>query len=99
MDGQPREDQVSAIRCDRPCGRGDGRGYIVDVEYAVLTGRIAQIQREDPRGNKYATEGTAMDGATLVGGVGAFPVATGTWSSRFTGSCDLRNQTYVWISL
>ena len=45
---------------------------IVDVEHAVLTGRVAQIQREDRRGNKYVTEGTAMDGATLVAVVGRF---------------------------
>ena len=38
----------------------------------MLTGRIAKIQREDPRGSKYVTEGTAMDDATLVGVVGRF---------------------------
>ncbi len=45
---------------------------IVDVEHAVLTGRVARIQRNDPRGNKYVLEGTAEDGATLVGVVGRF---------------------------
>jgi hypothetical protein len=50
----------------------EDRLNIVDVEHAVLTGRVAQIQRDDPRGNRYVTEGTAMDGATLVGVVGRF---------------------------
>jgi hypothetical protein len=43
----------------------EDRLNIVDVEHAVLTGRVAQIQRDDPRGNRYVTEGMAMDGATL----------------------------------
>ena len=46
---------------------------IVDIEHAVLTGRVMQIQRDDPRGNKYLLEGSAMDGATVVGVVGRFP--------------------------
>ena len=50
----------------------EDRLNIVDVEHAVLTGRVAQIQRDDPRGNRYVTEGTAMDGANLVGVVGRF---------------------------
>ena len=45
---------------------------IVDVEHAVLTGRVVRIQRDDPRGNKYVLEGRATDGATLVGVVGRF---------------------------
>ena len=45
---------------------------IIDVERAVLTGRVVQIQRGDPRGNKYVLEGTATDGATSVGVVGRF---------------------------
>jgi len=45
---------------------------IVDVEHAVLTGRVVQIQRDDPRGHKYVLEGRATDGATLVGVVGRF---------------------------
>jgi uncharacterized protein DUF4258 len=45
---------------------------IIDVEHAVRTGRVAQIQRDDPRGNRYVLEGTATDGATLVGVVGRF---------------------------
>ena len=49
---------------------------IVDVEYAVLTGRVVQIQRDDPRGNRYVLEGTATDGASSVGVVGAFSAPT-----------------------
>ncbi len=45
---------------------------IIDVEHAVLTGRVVQIQKGDPRGNKYVLEGAASDGATLVGVVGRF---------------------------
>ena len=45
---------------------------IVDVEHAVLAGRVVQVQRHDPRGNKYVLEGTATDGVTLVGVVGRF---------------------------
>ncbi|MBI3696892.1 MAG: DUF4258 domain-containing protein [Acidobacteria bacterium] len=45
---------------------------IVDVEHAVRTGRVAKIQRDDPRGNRYVLEGTATDSATLVGVVGRF---------------------------
>ena len=45
---------------------------VVDVEHALLTGRVVQIQRDDPRGNKYLIEGTATDGTTLVGVAGRF---------------------------
>ena len=45
---------------------------IVDVEHAVLRGRVVQVQRHDPRGNEYVLEGTATDGVTLVGVVGRF---------------------------
>jgi len=50
----------------------EDRLSIVDVEHAILTGRVARLQRDDPRGNRYVTEGTALDGATLVGVVGRF---------------------------
>jgi len=46
---------------------------IVDVEHAVLTGRVVRIRRNDPRGAQYLIEGTAKDGLTLVGVVGRFP--------------------------
>ena len=45
---------------------------IVDVEQAILTGRVVQIRRDDPRGNKYLIDGTAADGVTPVGVVGRF---------------------------
>ena len=45
---------------------------ITDVEHAVLTGRIARIERDNPRGNKYVIEGVAVDGVTAVGVVGRF---------------------------
>ncbi len=45
---------------------------IVDVEHAVLSGRVVQIQRGDPGGNKYVLEGTAIDGRSLLGVVGRF---------------------------
>ena len=50
----------------------EDRLSIIDVEHAILTGRVAQIERDDPRGNRYVTEGTAMDGTTRVGVVGRF---------------------------
>ncbi len=45
---------------------------ITDVEHAVLTGRMARIERDHPRGNKYVIEGVAMDEVTAVGVVGRF---------------------------
>ncbi|MBI4483120.1 MAG: DUF4258 domain-containing protein [Acidobacteria bacterium] len=45
---------------------------IVDIEHAVLTGRVAGIERNDPRGSKYVIEGMATDGMTQVGAVGRF---------------------------
>lgn len=45
---------------------------IADMEHAVLTGRVARIERDDPRGNKYVIEGMAADGARPVGVVGRF---------------------------
>lgn len=45
---------------------------IVDMEHAILAGRVARIEREDPRGNKHVIEGMAVDGVTPVGVVGRF---------------------------
>ena len=45
---------------------------IIDVEHAVLSGRIARLEKDDPRGNKYVIEGVATDGLTPVGVVGRF---------------------------
>ena len=45
---------------------------IIDVEHAVLSGRVARLERNDPRGTKYVIEGVAADGLTPVGVVGRF---------------------------
>ena len=45
---------------------------IVDVESAVLNGRVTRIERDDPRGTKYKVEGMAADGGTPVAVVGRF---------------------------
>ena len=45
---------------------------VVDMEHAVLAGRVARIERDDPRGNKHVIQGTAADGVTPVGVVGRF---------------------------
>jgi hypothetical protein len=46
---------------------------IADVEHAVPTGRVVEIRRRDPSGNKSVLEGWAADGKTLAGVVGRFP--------------------------
>jgi hypothetical protein len=43
---------------------------IIDIEHAILEGRIVEIERDDPRGAKYVIEGMAVDQVTLVGVVG-----------------------------
>jgi acetyl-CoA acetyltransferase len=48
---------------------------IADVEQAVINGRLARIEKDDPRGARYVIEGTGLDEATPVGVVGRF---TGT---------------------
>jgi Domain of unknown function (DUF4258) len=45
---------------------------ILDVERAVLTGRVVRREKDDPRGTKYVVEGFATDGETSVGIVGRF---------------------------
>ena len=45
---------------------------ITDLEHAILSGRVARIEKDDPRGNKYVIEGVATDGLTPVGVVGRF---------------------------
>ena len=45
---------------------------IEDVEQAILNGRIARIERDDPRGTKYVVQGIGADGFTPVGSVGRF---------------------------
>jgi hypothetical protein len=45
---------------------------ILDVEEAVLSGQIARVEKDDPRGTKYVVVGTALDRQTPVGVVGRF---------------------------
>lgn len=45
---------------------------IIDIEKAILNGRISRIERDDPRGTKYVVEGLAADRVTPVGIVGRF---------------------------
>ena len=45
---------------------------IVDIENAVLTGRLSRLEKDDPRGTKYVIERVAADGITPVGVVGRF---------------------------
>ena len=45
---------------------------IVDMEHAVLAGRVMRIERDDARGNKHVIEGMAADAMTPVGVVGRF---------------------------
>ncbi len=45
---------------------------ILDVEQALLGGRISHMERDDPRGTKYVIAGTTADGQRAVGVVGRF---------------------------
>ena len=45
---------------------------IVDIEQAILTGKVIRIEKDDPRGIKYVVAGTAADGRIPVGAVGRF---------------------------
>ena len=45
---------------------------ILDIEEAVLNGRVVRTNRSDPPGPKYTVEGFASDGERLVGVVGRF---------------------------
>jgi hypothetical protein len=45
---------------------------VLDVESAILTGRIDQVLTHDTRGTRYVVIGTATDQATPVGVVGRF---------------------------
>ncbi len=45
---------------------------ILDIEEAVLSGRIIRVEKDDPRGTKYVVAGTALDHQTPVGVVGRF---------------------------
>lgn len=45
---------------------------IIDVENSILSGSVARIEKDDPRGPKYVIEGFATDQFTQVGVVGRF---------------------------
>ncbi|MDQ6653712.1 MAG: DUF4258 domain-containing protein [Acidobacteriota bacterium] len=45
---------------------------ILDVEQAILNGKIVRREKNDPRGTKYAVEGLATDAKISVGVVGRF---------------------------
>ena len=48
---------------------------IIDIEHAILTGRISRIEKGDPRGTKYVMEAFAVDEQTPIGVVGRFTTA------------------------
>lgn len=39
---------------------------VLDIETAILTGRLEQILTNDPRGTRYVVVGTAADQTTIV---------------------------------
>jgi hypothetical protein len=45
---------------------------IIDIEHVILTGQIARIEKDDPRGTKYVVEGLASNEQSPVGVVGRF---------------------------
>lgn len=47
----------------------------IDVETAILHGKLIKTEKDDPRGTKYTVHGFGIDGVTLVGTAGRF---TGT---------------------
>ncbi len=50
----------------------EGRLDVVDVESAILTGRIERVFEDDPRGPRYEVIGKTCDQATDVGVVARF---------------------------
>ena len=45
---------------------------ILDVEEAILNGKICKVEKDDPRGTRYLVVGTALDQQIPVGVVGRF---------------------------
>ncbi|HEV2836637.1 MAG TPA: DUF4258 domain-containing protein [Pyrinomonadaceae bacterium] len=45
---------------------------ILDIEEAVLNGRVVQTNKSDPQGTRHTVEGIALDRERLVGIVGRF---------------------------
>ena len=44
--------------------------HILDIEEAIVNGKISRIEKDNLRGTKYVVEGMAMDQQTPVGVVG-----------------------------
>ncbi|MBI3621295.1 MAG: DUF4258 domain-containing protein [Nitrospirae bacterium] len=45
---------------------------LVDVETAILNGKLIKTEKNDPRGERYSIHGIGTDGATPVSVVGRF---------------------------
>ena len=45
---------------------------MVDVETAILNGRITKTEKDDPRGPRHTVHGIAADQVTPVGSAGRF---------------------------
>ena len=45
---------------------------LMDVEAAILNGRVIKRERDDPWGKRYTVHGAGTDGTTSVGTVGRF---------------------------
>jgi hypothetical protein len=45
---------------------------LMDVETAMLNGKLIKTEKDDPRGGRYAVHGLGADGTTPVGAVGRF---------------------------
>jgi hypothetical protein len=45
---------------------------VIDLETAILTGRLIRTEKDDPRGTRYTVHGMAADGTTHVAAVGRF---------------------------
>ena len=48
---------------------------IVDVETAILNGKITKTEKGDPRGARHTVHGLGADGVTPVGSAGRFTEA------------------------
>lgn len=49
----------------------DGLDFL-DVESAILNGKLVKIEKDDPRGTRYTVHGLGTNGLTPVGSVGRF---------------------------
>ncbi len=45
---------------------------LMDVETAVLSGKLIKTEKDDPRGKRYTVHGLGADGTKPVGAVGRF---------------------------